>query len=129
MAWLGNIDNGNPDYYANGGSGFYGDVVGPQSDGTYQIPVAAQQQNRPDNTAGYSTPMNQQTAAILSQGLGVLGNLANTAMVLDYRKYEATNGGLFMQGRGINGMNGQVMRPNYSMLLLLAAAAFILLKE
>jgi len=107
----------------------YADVVGPQTDGTYQIPVAAQQVNNPANSAGYSTPMSAQSAALLSQGIGVLGNLANSAMVLDYKKYEATNGGLFMQGRGINGINGMPQaRPNYSMLLLLAGVVYFMQK-
>lgn len=125
MAWVSNEYDG-IDYGT--GSSFFDGAVGPQTDGTYSIPTAAQQVNNPANTAGNSTPMDKQSAALLSQGLGVLGNLANTAMVMDYRKYEATNGGLFMQGRAINGVPVTQMRPNYSGLLLLAGIVIFLRK-
>lgn len=108
----------------NGVAGYYG--AGPNNDGTYTTPLAAQQYNKPANTAGYNSPMSQQTYGLLTQGIGVLGNLANTAMMIDYKKYEATNGGLFMQGAGAYGQRVATVNPNYSMLILLMLGAVFL---
>lgn len=107
--------------------------IGPQTDGTYGIPTTAQQYNAPDNTAGYSPSVSPQVAALLSQGIGSLTQLGLGAMVLDYKKAEATNGGLFYQGQYAalrrNGY-GQVNQPlTLSTLLLLGGLAYLLLKD
>lgn len=102
--------------------------AGYQSDGTFVTPYTAQQTNVPAGTAGYSAPMSKQTYGLLSQGLGVLGSSINLAQVLDYKKYEATNGGLFMNGQGAYG-RGQVVNPNYSMLILLMMGAIFMMKD
>lgn len=117
-----------PQDYANLGSG-----VGPQIDGTYGVPVAAQQTNNPQNTAGYSSSISPQVASLLSQGIGTLGKLGLGAMQLDYARAEATNGGLYYQGRyaGIprNGY-GQVNQPmNLSVLLLIGGLVYLLSKD
>jgi hypothetical protein len=107
--------------------------VGPTTAGTYNVPVTAQPVNSPQNTAGYSSSISPDVAKLLSQGIGVLGQLGMGKMQLDYAKAEATNGGLFWNGRyaqiGRNGLgiaNGQI---NLSVLLLLGGAAWLLLRK
>lgn len=101
--------------------------AGYQSDGTFVTPWTAQQTNSPANTAGYSSPMSKETYGLLSQGIGVLGSSINLAQMLDYKKYEATNGGLFLNGQGTYGR--QVVNPNYSMLILLMMGAIFIMKD
>lgn len=111
----------------------YSDIAGPQSDGTYAVPVAAQQVNDPANVAGYSATMSDSTYKLLSQGIGTLGQLGLANMNLDYRRYEATNGGLFRQGyyAGISGNGyGRANQPmQLSTLLLICGLAYLLLKD
>ncbi|AXS79861.1 hypothetical protein [Dechloromonas sp. HYN0024] len=107
--------------------------IGPQDNGTYGIPLAAQPANDPQNTAGYSSSISPQVAGLLSQGIGAMTRLGMGAMQLDYARAEATNGGLYYQGRyaGIprNGY-GQVNQPmNLSVILLIGALAYLLLKD
>lgn len=107
--------------------------IGPQSDGTYGTPTTAQLYNAPDNNAGYAPSISPTTAALLSQGIGSLTQLGLGAMTLDYRKAEATNGGLFYQGQYAalrrNGY-GQINQPiTLSTMLLLGGLAYLLLKD
>ncbi len=104
-------------------------VPGYQTDGTFVTPAAAQQVNNPANTAGYSSPMSDSTLKLLTQGISTLGTLGSQAMMLDYRRYEATNGGLFMQGYAANGMRATQVSPNFSALLILGAAIVLMVKD
>jgi len=107
--------------------------VGPQTNGTYGIPVTAQQTNSPQNVAGYSSVITPDVAKLLSQGIGVLGQLGMGKMQLDYAKAEATNGGLFWNGRyaqiGRNGLGMINPQMNLSVLLLIAGGAWLLLRK
>lgn len=107
--------------------------IGYQDNGTFVTPDAATPVNSPQNTAGYSSSISPQVAMLLSQGIGTLGKLGMGAMQMDYARAEATNGGLYYQGRyaGLarNG-NGQVNQPmNLSVLLLIGGLAYLLLKD
>lgn len=105
--------------------------AGPQSDGTYVTPTTAQQINSPANTAGFGSPMSAQTYGLLTQGINGAVNLLALDKMVDYRKYEATNGGLFMQGQGAYMMNrsGSVLNPNMTMMLLLFAGVVFMMKD
>lgn len=72
--------------------------VGPQTDGTYAIPSAAQPNNSPQNTAGYPADSSSSALDILKYGVGVITNAWQFNSMLDYKKFEATNGGLYRQG-------------------------------
>ena len=111
----------------------WGSSVGPQTDGTYAIPQTAQLSNAPQNNAGYSSSLSPMAASILQNGIGILGKLGLSKMQIDYARAEATNGGLFWQGRPAllsrNGY-GAVNQPmNLSVLLLLAGGAWLLLRK
>ncbi len=106
------------------------DVYGPQSDGTWTTPPAAQPTNSPANTAGYGSGMSDATFRLLSQGIGAAGQAFNLAQHINYRRWEATNGGLYAQGQtaGIRPRlpNGTV-NPSYSLLVLMVIGGAILL--
>lgn len=107
--------------------------IGYNNDGTFNTPISAQQTNNPQNTAGYSSTISPAVANLLSQGIGTLGKLGMGAMQLDYARAEATNGGLYYQGRyaGLarNGY-GQINQPiNLSVVLIIGALAYVLLKD
>jgi len=112
-----------------GSSWGWSDLVGPQTDGTQGTPVTAQQVNSPANTAGYSDVLSPQVFSLLQQGIGVAANSFNLSQVLDYKRYEATNGGLFMNGQGAYGARTGVVNPNYSMLILLMMGAIFIMKN
>lgn len=110
----------------------YDASVGPQNNGTYEIPVNAQQVNLPQNTAGYSSVTPDWVGKILSQGIGALTQVKMAQAQIDYRRAEATNGGLFFQGRPAylarNGA-GQVGQPvNLSALLMIGGLLWFLSK-
>lgn len=130
------IDNGvagfyGSDQYTQYASAFDAEPVGYASDGTFGTPMTAQPVNSPQNQAGYSSSISPTVAAILNNGIGVLGRLGMTSMQVDYMKAEATNGGLYRQGvyAGIPryGVAGQQM--NLSVLLLIAGLAYLILKD
>lgn len=116
-------------YFTDDWESNYAPDVGPQVDGTYGIPVNAQQYNSPANTAGYSSPMSQGTYNLLSQGITAATNLFALDKMVDYKKYEATNGGLFLQGYGAYNQRTTAVNPNVSMLLLMVAGVVLLMKD
>ncbi len=61
--------------------------VGPQTDGTYNVPSASQQVNSPQNTAGYSTATPDWVKNVLTQGIGVLGQYVNTKQAIEVNRY------------------------------------------
>jgi len=111
------------------GEGLYlQDIIGPQSDGTYSYPVAAQPVNDPANTAGYSASAPAWVGGVLTQGIATLGQYLQAKNITDYRRWEATNGGLFMQGRPAYLRNGQpaVALPSSVITLLLLGGLLLL---
>ncbi len=74
-------------------------IVGPQPDGTHGIPVTAQQVNSPAGVAGYSSAWSQQAIDVLKFGVGAVTDAWKFGQALDYKKFEATNGGLYAQGQ------------------------------
>lgn len=75
------------------------DAIGPQSDGTYGYPAAALQVNNPANTAGYASTAPQSDLSLLKWGAGVLQGQIQFGNFMDYKRFEATNGGTFQQGQ------------------------------
>ena len=88
------------DYFDVGGETAYdfGDI-GPQTDGTYDIPATALQVNDPSNTAGYPSSSDDNLFSILKYGVGAATDVFKFKSGLDYKRFEATQGGLFEQGR------------------------------
>lgn len=73
--------------------------VGPQADGTYNYPDAAQPNNQPwDTSGGANGNYGPQVLDVLKYGVGVWQQDQSRKDFYDYKRFEATNGGLFQQG-------------------------------
>lgn len=84
----------------NGASPTLADVIGPQTDGTNTPSPTAATIPKPTDTAGGS-PANYTQAVldIFKFGVGQYSATVQQQNMLDYKRYEATNGGLFQQGK------------------------------
>jgi len=111
----------------------YDALYGPQSDGTFNPPAAAQPYNQPWESGG-GTPANYGGTAvlgILSQGIGAWSKYQTSKDFLDYKRYEATNGGLFAYGRPAGGIaaGAQINTGgNFMPLLIIGALIFVALR-
>lgn len=103
-------------------------TVGPQSDGTYAYPGAAQPANQPWDVGGTASGnYSQQVLDVLKFGVGVWQQDQARQEFYDYRRFEATNGGLFMQGR--QALPLTVQRGKSSQVLLwLALLGIVIIK-
>lgn len=118
----------------NGDLGLGNDItmndIGPQADGTYNYPAAAQPTNSPVNTAG-NPPITSTTALdVMKFGTGILQYMAqwDIAKTAIDKRYEATNGGLYRQGvpaGTVRLQNGQV-NPSFTMFLLIGIGILLL---
>lgn len=121
-------DSGNSIYvsdpYSNPG------FVGPQSDGTYQVPATVQANNGPVDVGG--TPAGSYSgniSDIFKYGLQVLGTVGNynlASQALDYKRYEATQGGLYVQGRPAGVVTAKTSGLNSGVLLVAGAIVLAL---
>jgi|JXWR01.1.fsa_nt_gb hypothetical protein len=109
--------------------------VGPQNDGTYSYPNTAQPNNKPWEAGGGSTAdYGSDILGILKYGVGAFANVTAQKNMLDYKRYEATAGGLYQQGRpagyrpGYGYVNGA--QPNNMLFwVLIIGGAVLLLKK
>lgn len=99
--------------------------VGPQIDGSYNLPVTAQPVNNPSNTAGYPAASDSSALDILKYGVGVATDAWKFNTMIDYKRFEATNGGIYQQGRNANVVRNASgsLSPGF----LLAAAGIVVL--
>lgn len=110
----------------------FGSSVGPQSDGTYGVPslsLTAQPQDAGGGSPGQYTG---QVLDIFKYGVGVLGAAYQNQQMLDYKRYEATGGGVYQQGAAagvrVTG-NGATVGLSTNMLLLIGLGIFLLTKK
>jgi hypothetical protein len=80
------------------GDNSYGFSIGPQSDGTYNIPATGQAITGSD-TGGSGYSYAPGVFNLLNNGLSAFTSIYNTGQQIDYRKYEATQAGLAVQGQ------------------------------
>lgn len=75
--------------------------VGPNTNGTYTVPDAAQPNNTPWDTAGGTLGnYNSDVFGILRDGIGAWSQNQRNNQFIDYQRYEANQGGVFRQGVG-----------------------------
>lgn len=109
--------------------------VGPSNDGTYNVPDTAQTSNRPwDSAGGTLGQYGGDVWQVLSQGIGVYSQYKKNQQFIDYQRYEATQGGVYQQGRPTNGYQaGVAVRANAQgnplLLILLVGGAILLLRK
>jgi hypothetical protein len=110
------------------GSNTYGFSVGPQSDGTYNVPQTAMPITGSDTGgAGYNYAPG--VFQLLNNGLGTFANIYGMNAQLDYRRYEATQAGLVANGQAAGQVaSAQIAAVNSNkMLMILGVFAVVLL--
>ena len=76
-------------------------AVGPQVDGTYVYSPQASTIPTPTDTAGGApADYGKQILDLFKFGVGAYSADQQNQRLFDYKKYEATNGGLYQQGQG-----------------------------
>jgi hypothetical protein len=116
-----------PDYGVDFGYG-----VGPQSDGTYQIPNNAQPSNQQWDTGGGTRgSYGGDVLGILRDGVGAWSQYQRNNQFLDYQRFEATQGGVFRQGAPNQYTGAVAARATIDpmLLILMAGAAYLLLRK
>ncbi len=106
--------------------------VGPQTGGTYNVPASAQPNNTPwDSAGGTVGQYGGDVLSILSKGIGQWSQYQSNQQLLDYKRYEATQGGVFAQGMPNQMQTATVTARASSPLLLIALAvgAIVLLRK
>lgn len=73
--------------------------IGPQTDGTYNIPATGQAISGASDTGGAGYNYAPGVFNLLNNGLSAFTSIYNTGQQIDYRKYEATQAGLVAQGQ------------------------------
>ncbi|CAE6821966.1 hypothetical protein [Paraburkholderia nemoris] len=103
--------------------------IGPQSDGTYNIPATGQAISGASDTAGAGYNYAPGVFNLLNNGLSAFTSIYNTGQQIDYKKYEATQAGLVAQGQAAGSIaSASIMATNSNkMLMILGVFAVIAL--
>jgi hypothetical protein len=80
-------------------TGSYDLAVGPQSDGTSISPGAAIQSNPVDAGGGAPGTYGKDILDVFKYGVGVYSQNKQQSDLLDYKRFEATQAGLWRQGQ------------------------------
>lgn len=109
-------------------SNSYGFTMGPQSDGTYNVPSTALPVTGSDTGgAGYNYAPG--VFNLLNNGLSAFTNIYGMNAQLDYKRYEATQAGVVAQGQAAGQLaSAQISAVNSNkMLMILGVFAVVLL--
>jgi len=103
--------------------------IGPQSDGTYNIPATGMAISGASDTGGSGYNYAPGVFNLLNNGLSAFSNIYQTGQQLDYRRYEATQAGLVAQGQAAGMVaSAQIGAVNSNkMLMILGVFAVIAL--
>lgn len=126
-----------PDIYDADGydqNGYYDLTVGPTNNGTYNVPAAAQPVNQQWDTGGGTLGQySGDVFTILSQGIGAWSQYMGNQQLLDYKRFEATQGGVFQQGKSTQIPLGGTVTARASFnpltLMLIVGGVFLLLRN
>lgn len=96
--------------------------VGPNTDGTYGIPQTAVMSQPVDAGGGPPANYGAQVLDIFKFGVGVWQQQSARQDMLDYRRWESTNAGLYQQGQtaALYGRQGQMGIFGFAAIGLLA---------
>lgn len=108
--------------------GIYGsntptDMVGYQSDGTFNAPSSGMVPNPVDAGGGAPGNYSAQLVDMFKFGVGTYAQQQNVKNNLDYKRYEATAGGLYRQG--VPNIFAQGAQGQSSGLLIMAGIAIV----
>lgn len=116
-----------PTNYGLGTDNTYGFTVGPQSDGTYGIPLLGQTISNGADQAGNGASYSPAIFNLLNNGLSAFTSIYNTGQQLDYQRYQATQAGLVAQGQAATSLaSAQFAAINSNKMLLILGAFAVL---
>jgi hypothetical protein len=104
------------------GTNSFGFSVGPQNDGTYVSPSSSLPFNQAVDTGTGSSIGNYspQIFGLLNNGLSAFTSIYNNNALLDYKRYETTQGGIYMQGQAAASVGqAQVAAINSNKMLMI----------
>lgn len=110
-----------PTNYGLGTDNTFGFTVGPQSDGTYNIPLLGQTISSGADQGGNGASYDPAIFSLLNNGLGAFTKIYTTGQQLDYQRYAATQAGLVAQGQAASSLAGAqfaAVNSNKMMLIL-----------
>lgn len=103
--------------------GSFGDV-GPQTDGTNLLSVISTVPTPSDTAGGAPANYAQPILDLFKFGISAASAANSQQQILDYRRFEATNGGLYQQGRGA-AMPSARTGGSMSSLMMMGIAALV----
>lgn len=97
-------------WFDDSGDYMTGTTVGPQNDGTYGAPAASVMPQPVDAGGGPAGNYSGQIIDIFKFGVGVWNQNEQRKDMVDMRRWEATNAGLYQQGQtaAMYGGGGQI---------------------
>jgi hypothetical protein len=111
-------------------TGTYDLAVGPQSDGTSIAPTAAEMPQPVDAGGGFAGTYGKDILDIFKFGVGVYSQDKQRSDLLDYKRFEATQAGLWRQGQpALFARNAQGGNGNVLVLFAIVIGAVVLLQE
>lgn len=111
-------------------TGTYDLAVGPQSDGTSISPAAAEMSLPVDAGGGVAGSYGKDILDIFKFGVGVYSQDKQRSDLLDYKRFEATQAGLWRQGQpALFARNAQGGNGNLVILAAIVIGAVVLLQE
>lgn len=116
-----------PSNFGLDGSNSYGFTVGPQSDGTYNIPLLGQTISSGADQSGNGSSYDPAIFSLLNNGLGAFTKIYTTGQQLDYQRYAATQAGLVAQGQAATSLAGAQFAAVNSNKMILILGAFAVL--
>lgn len=116
-----------PSNFGLDGSNSYGFSIGPQSDGTYNIPLLGQTISNGADQAGNGSSYAPSVFNLLNNGLSAFTSIYNNGQQLDYQRYAATQAGLVAQGQAASSLAGAQFAAINSNKMMLILGAFAVL--
>lgn len=111
-------------------TGTYNLAVGPQSDGTSIAPTAAEMPLPVDAGGGFAGSYGKDILDIFKFGVGAYSQNKQQSDLLDYKRFEATQAGLWRQGQpALFAQSAQGGTGNLVILAAIVIGAVVLLQE
>jgi hypothetical protein len=111
-------------------TGSYDLAVGPQSDGTSVSPTAGAMPQPVDAGGGFAGTYGKDVLDIFKYGVGIYSQNKQQSDLLDYKRFEATQLGVFRQGQpAVFSTSAQGGTGNLVILAAIVIGAVVLLQE
>lgn len=111
-------------------TGSYDQAIGPQSDGTSVSPTTATMPQPVDAGGGAAGSYSKDILDIFKFGLGAYSQNQQQSQLLDYKRFEATQAGLWRQGQpALFSNSAQGGTGNLVVLAAIVIGAVVLLQE